>query len=581
MDSAFKMTRSHIDLLPEQEMYEFVESGIRGGFTFVNKHHLHVNAPDIEPSSYDASKPRHEMLYVDANNLYGHALSQLLPTSNFKWLTDAECQGVMNGFKDYNLESTMGYLLEVDLEYPSAIHEKTKDFPFCPEKMKVNETHLSEFMKDQARSVNPNSKSNKTYEKLLLTQFNKTKYTVHGRLLQFYLRQGMKLTKVHRGLSFNQTFVFRDYIDYNSRMRQQATSEFEKDYFKLKNNSLYGKMVENIRRRMNFYLVNDRERYLELVSKPSFLRSIIFNENLCGVKLAKEMVTLNKPVAIGQAVLDLAKLEMYELYYDKLKAYEQELQCNISVVGGDTDSFFLSVTNCNVYETLLPAMQRDLLLDSSNFDPSHPLYSNALKAQLGCIKDESAGHPYLDWVLLKPKAYSMKCTSAAGSKKRAKGVKRASVRGLCHEDYVRAFQDQRNLSLEQRRFASSHHHMQTLIYDKQSLSFYEDKRYWSDIDISLPYGHHSLHQRRPDPKITGLIPMPIVIDDEEDRAPAVEVVALDRRQRTAAASMASFLDDSEADVVAGPSPKRRKITPFALDQAGVDGGRDDSDDEFE
>jgi len=290
------------------------------------------------------------------------------------------------------------------------------------------------------------------------------------------------------------------------------------------------------------------------------------------------MVTLDKPVAIGQAVLDLAKLEMYELYYDKLKTYERELQCKISVVGGDTDSFFLSVTNCNVYKTLLPAMQRDLLLDSSNFNPSHPLYSNSLKAQLGCIKDESAGHSYLDWVLLKPKAYSMQCVSTTGDKKRAKGVKRASVRGLRHEDYVRAFVDQRNLSLEQRRFASSHHHMQTLIYDKQSLSFYEDKRYWSDIDISLPYGHHSLNQSRPDPKITGLVPIPIVIDDEEDEAPAQVDVTLDN---SIAASSVNIVDDLDASFIAAPSPKRRKLCTFALDQAGVDGGRDDSDDEFD
>ena len=127
---------------------------------------------------------------------------------------------------------------------------------------------------------------------------------------------------------------------------------------------------------------------------------------------------------------------MYELYYDRLLKYESEFSCKIRVVGGDTDSFFLSVQNCNVYKQLLPAFKRDNLLDSSNFSPSSHLYSINNKARLGCVKDESEGNSYLEWVLLKPKCYSMRCVDSKGMKKTAKGVRRATVREeITHEEY--------------------------------------------------------------------------------------------------------------------------------------------------
>ena len=400
------MTRTRVDLVQEQGQYEFIEKGIRGGCTFVNNHYLRVNAPEINPDSYNPNLPRHEMLYVDANNLYGHALSAKLPYAEFSWLSDQDIDRLSQ--PDYllniDVEGDYGYLLEVDLGYPASIHEKTKDFPFAPEKLKIGSDHLSDFMKKQVSDL---GKPIKTYEKLLLTQWDKPGYVVHFKLLQFYLRHGMVLQKIIRGLRFKQGSVFEKYISYNSSKRSLANVAFERDFYKLKNNALYGKMVENVRRRMNFRIVNNPDSFIKLANNPSFIQSIVFSEDLVGVKLHKEQVTLNKPVFVGQAVLDLAKLEMYELFYDRLKSYESEfISSSISVVGGDTDSFFISVTNCDVYNQLLPAMQRDGLLDSSNYAPHHRLYSTQNKAKLGCVKDESEGHSYLEWVLLRPKAYS-------------------------------------------------------------------------------------------------------------------------------------------------------------------------------
>ena len=522
LDSAFKMTRARIDLVQEQEQYEFIEKGIRGGCTFVNKHYLRVNAPEIDPSRYNPNLPRHEMLYIDANNLYGHALSAKLPYKDFAWLTDSELDALSQPgvLRNMDVEGDIGYLLEVDLTYPPEIHDMSRDFPFCPEKLKVNSNHLSDFMIGQLSDLGHNKVN--TYEKLLLTQWDKPGYVVHFKMLKFYLRQGMQLGKIVRGLKFRQDFIFEKYISYNSNKRSLVKNSFEKDFYKLKNNALYGKTVENVRRRLNFKLVNNVETLLKYSSNPSFTECVHFSENLVGVKMRKELVTLNKPVFIGQAVLDLAKLEMYELYYDKLLSYEREFPSSqIRIVGGDTDSFFISVTNCNVYSQLLPAMLRDELLDSSNFDKSHPLYTEQYKARLGCVKDESEGYSYLEWVLLRPKAYSMLCVDGKGSKKRAKGVKRANVRELGHEDYVSAFRDQRILNLEQRRITSNRHHVETVTYNKISLNFYEDKRYWYSLNKSIPFGHYMARGDRPVREVKGTIPSHIVLDsgDAEILAP--------------------------------------------------------------
>ena len=160
-----------------------------------------------------------------------------------------------------------------------------------------------------------------------------------------------------------------------------------------------------------------------------------FSEDLAGVELLKEEVELNKPIYIGQAVLDLSKLIMYKLRYRHLPKYATRFGGTIKIAGGDTDSFFLQLQNISLQQ-LLPAMSADGLLDTSNFPPSHPLFSNAYKAKLGCIKDEAAGEVWREWVFLRPKCYSM-ITLEGKEHKRAKGIQRSVVgKEIRHAHYL-------------------------------------------------------------------------------------------------------------------------------------------------
>ena len=180
-----------------------------------------------------------------------------------------------------------------------------------------------------------------------------------------------------------------------------------------------------------------------------------------------------------------------------LRAYADRFGGEIRIAGGDTDSFFLAVKGISLYDDLLPAMAADGLLDTSNFPTSHPLYSTTNKARLGCVKDEAAGEPWKEWVLLRPKCYSM-VTVSAHEHKRAKGVQRSVVnKDIAHEDYMAIFEGEEDAYREVRGFRSNLHSITTISQEKKALSLWEDKRAWVSLNSSLAYGHYSLSNTPP------------------------------------------------------------------------------------
>ena len=233
---------------------------------------------------------------------------------------------------------------------------------------------------------------------------------------------GMKITKVHRILKFRPATVFKQYIERNSKLRAQTFSEFMKDFFKLLNNSLYGKSMENLRKRCNIKIVTSVGEYLEETSKPQFEEAIMYSESLFGIRSTKSSIVLDKPMYLGMSVLDLSKLIMYEYRYKQLPILEHEIGCKFEVLAGDTDSLFLLVSNLPDLNTLYKCMIDRKLLDTSNFPPGHPLKSNELKARLGFVKDEYPAKDVQTMLFLKPKSYMVVDKRAKNYKHTAKGV---------------------------------------------------------------------------------------------------------------------------------------------------------------
>jgi DNA polymerase type B, organellar and viral len=467
--SALKSMNRELELLQDLSMYDYFDAGVRGGMTFVNRHYACRNAST-------------ELLYIDINNLYGWALSQYLPARGFRWITeDAELTEIMSRpLPDEN--SAVGYVLEVDISVPVEHHDRLSDLPPAP---------LSQ--------IPPGSK----VKKLLLDLEPKTHYIIHSALLKFYVEEmGVRVDKVHRAIGFTQEKVFAKYIAMNTEKRAKSTTKFQKDYYKLKNNALYGKTVENLRKRKDVRLCTNRKSFVAQSSKPCFRRSIIIKENLVAAILNKETIVLDRPVYIGQAVLDLSKLRMYRLQYIELQRYrEQFAGCMIRIVAGDTDSFFLEVKGVSLANQLLPQMQQDGLLDTSNYPTDSVLFSRHHENKIGLFKDESGGiDVYKEWVFLRPKCYSMLCEDDSSCHK-AKGVKRGT--DLAHQQYVDIFQSfhpdadappsPKRLRVDQRRIGSINHDIFTTHYSKLALSINDDKRAWIAPNTSLPYGHYRLH----------------------------------------------------------------------------------------
>ena len=198
-------------------------------------------------------------MYWDANNLYGWAMIQPLPVSDIKYLSEKE----INIFNLHSIDenSSIGYILECDLGYCKKLHDSHNDYLLCPEKIEVGSDMLSKYCSDIANKYGIKVGGVK---KLIPYLGDEVKYVVHCKNLQYYLSLGIKLVKVHRILKSKQSNWLKEYVEFDTKKRQESTDEFNKNFFKLLINCVYSKSMENIRKRINFRLINDSKEYLNM-----------------------------------------------------------------------------------------------------------------------------------------------------------------------------------------------------------------------------------------------------------------------------------------------------------------------------
>ena len=311
-DAMLKMTGVKLEKISDIEKYLFIEKGLRGGISYNSKRYAKANNKYM--NSYDPKKQSTFISYLDMNNSYGWAMIEYLSFEGFKWLKNIDEFDVML----INEKSPVGYLLEVDLQHPDKLHELHNDYPLAPEKRAVSSDVLSKYCKKIADKYGIKVGDVK---KLISNLGNKTNYVVHYKNLQLYLSLGMKLTKIHRVLKFKQSDWMKKYIDFNTEKRMNAANDFEKDFFKLMINSVYGKTMENLQKRINVRLVNNAEDFLKYASKPTYITDKIFGKYYAAVHEIKPVLILNKPINVGFTVLDLSKWKMYDFHYNFIKKY--------------------------------------------------------------------------------------------------------------------------------------------------------------------------------------------------------------------------------------------------------------------
>ena len=479
-DAMLKMTDIQLELMTDIDMFQFIEKGMRGGISYIANRYGKANNKYMR--EYDEKAPSKYIMYLDANNLYGWAMSQYLPTGGFKWLTEKQINKI--NLAQYNEDSNKGLILEVDLEYPKELHDLHNDYPLGGEKVKVTDNMLSEYCKNIQKKFNI---STGLVHKLIPTLCDKEKYVLHYRNLQLYLDLGLKVKKVHRVLEFNQSPWLKPYIDFNTQKRTQAKNSFEKDFFKLMNNSVFGKTMENIRKRVDVRLITDEKKLLKMASQPTYVSSKIFNENLVAVHKIKETLTLNRPAYVGMCILDLSKTLMYDFHYNYIK---EKYGDKAKLLFTDTDSLTYEIEAKDVYQDFWNDKDR---FDNSDYPENSLYFDKTNKKVIGKFKDEAAGIPIIEFIGLRSKMYSyIKDNQKVG--KTAKGIKKNIIKNnIKHEDYKNILLENRQMHHTMKTIRSMNHQLGSYEINKVSLSCFDDKRYISNDGInSFAYGHYAI-----------------------------------------------------------------------------------------
>ncbi|KAL4127560.1 hypothetical protein QTP88_011727 [Uroleucon formosanum] len=358
-------------------------------------------------------------------------MSKYLPTGDFKWVDNVNNFDVMN----ISDKSCKGYILEVDLSYPKELHDIHSDFPLAPER------HFD----------------NKQLPKLLTTLYDKKKYIIHYETLKLYINLGLKIEKIHRVLEFSQSPWLKSYIDFNTNLRSEAKNEFEKEYFKLMNNSVYGRTMMNVRKHVDIRLCSNGSAVEKLITKPNFDRRTIFTENLAAVHMKRTQISFKQPIYIGMCVLDLSKMLMYDFYYNIIK---KKYGNRVRLLYTDTDSLILEIKTNDFYQ--------DIKINLDHFDTSDYPKDNIYDTEKEI--------------------------------KKAKCVKKNVVENkICFNDFENCLLTKESKYIKQNLFRTKKHDIFTVEQNKKALSVYDDKRFILDNGIdTLAWGHYKTNIDRND-----------------------------------------------------------------------------------
>lgn len=471
-DAMLFKTGVELELIDNLAIVRMIQSGIRGGVCMCS--HRHAKANNKYMSEYDPLKLDTYVVYIDCNNLYGFSMCQSLPLSNFRFLKSEEIDKL--DFVNIPDDAEYGYILEIDLSYPKELHDRHNDLPFCPEKC-----------------IPPGGKT----PKLVPNLYDKYFYVIHYVHLKTCLKHGLILKKIHRVIVFRQSPYLKQYIDLNTSLRQEAQSAFEQDFFKLLNNSIFGKTLENNEKRVNVHLVNEwsdqnnktkkRNSAAKLIANSSFHSITVFSENLAAIQTKPERVILDKPIYIGFAVLELSKSHMYDFHYS---VFEPSYRNRLRMCYTDTDSFVYQIETRDFYKDLKQHFLN--YFDTSNFSTQNSYNLPLLNKKVpGLFKDEMGGNIITEFVGLRSKLYCIK--TIENTIKKAKGVKTSVVREITLSDYKNTLYHGDIIRKTNVLFKSIKHDIFTRSLNKIALSCNDDKRLVTLDKVSTKaWGHASI-----------------------------------------------------------------------------------------
>ena len=513
-DCMLKQTGIELELVDNYDMYLMIENGIRGGVSFISHRHSKAANKYTEPVWVEGKKGKF-LLYVDANNLYGGAMMEALGYKDFKML---EPERIDTLIPDKSLETIAdlvacdnpdedhdGYIMTVDLECPEDLHDDFNAFPPLAENMSIHPENLSDYQRECLLLPDLDKDGNKMYDKmpktnkLIPTLRDKMNYTLDIRLLHSAMQMGFNLKKVHSVIQFTQKAWLKPYIEKNSHLRANCSNDFEKDFYKLMNNSIFGKTMENQRNKMKFEIVTSKERMEKVSQNPRIQMPVIsFGKDCSGVQYTMDVVKLNKPIYCGMSILDLSKITMYDFHYDRvMQAYGKE---NVKLLFTDTDSLCYEITTEDLYKDMatLPEFKTNgkSIFDTSNYHPDHSLHQLGIenKKVPGYFKDELGGLIMTEFIGLRSKMYSFTYQDPderQQHKATHKGVKKCV--NMTHEEYSKCLNEKKTIYKTFNSIRGKRHELYVVEMKKKALGCFDDKTYLLEDGItSLKWGHHRI-----------------------------------------------------------------------------------------
>ena len=425
-DAMLKMTGVKIELFTECSMHDFIEKAKRGGIAMAGHRYFKANNPKMG-KDFDPTKPTSWISYVDANNLYGWAMSQFLPIGSYKWVASREYLRNSPGEQKKLLQkilkttpdSPVGYFLNIKAHFPVHNHEYLNDLPPAVDNIAVKKSWLSPKNKILVEKLDGNRFSET--KKLVPHLGIRDDYVIHYQELQYYIKLGMVVDEVSEIMSFKQTNWLAPYIDFNTKLRQKAENDFEKDFFKLMNNSVYGKTMENVKKYQDVKIMSvqsdsDEKKFRKKIRKPSFQYARQFSDSLVGAHMGKASVCLNKPIIVGASVLGLSKLLMYRFWYGFVKEkYGDKAKLGYM----DTDSF--------IFQTETPDIYKDMGERPDIFDLND-------SKTIGLMKDECSGNVIKESFHIRAKLYHYVLVDSK-IHSRHKGVSKSGMNEMASNTY--------------------------------------------------------------------------------------------------------------------------------------------------
>lgn len=405
-------------------------------------------------------------------------MSFCLPLSGFRWMTEHEISN-FSVARDVKDRAGPGYILEVTLEYPKELHLKHNSFPLAPEQLNITSDDLSPYASDCLAQLKGDKKYSAT--KLSASFRDRKNYVLHGMNLKLYLKHGLKLIKIHKGITFHQEKFLEPYISMCTKKRAESKTKSQSNLFKYLSNSLYGKMIEGTGSRTDCKFNTSKERAMTNFANPLYKSTVVCGEDLSISFHHKREVFMKQSWAVGFSILELSKYVMQKLMYEVIKPRFND---QVMVLMTDTDSWLFRAPAKNpdeIFEKISDVM------DFSNYDESHHLFDGSRKNMLGFLKNEVPKTSIKKFVGLRSKTYAF-LTEKEKMESRAKGVKKSYKKKIPFSAFKKCLDNVCKVKTRQVGIMSKNHQNMLIENEKVAFSSFDDKRYLLCPLHSVPYG---------------------------------------------------------------------------------------------